>query len=78
MPKIRSVLLTGLVGLYIVIAILFAFSSDSLTGIAGATGNVISEIPYGPDLTTSSEMLIIPGLLLLLSVAVVVVYLKSD
>ena len=76
--QFKKVLMAGLVFLYIVIAVMFAFSLDTFEGMAGATGNFISEIPYAPDMTPNTTMLIFPGLLLVLSIIVVMVYLRSD
>ncbi len=78
MPELKKILFAGLIFIYIVIAVVFAFSSDGLAGMAGATGNIISELPYGSNLSPNAQMLILPGLLLVLSIVVVIIYLKSD
>ena len=78
MSTLKNIVVTMFILLYIGIAVLFSFASDSLKGMARVTGRVVSDIPYMPPALADNVMYVIPALLVVLSVIVFVIYLRSE
>jgi len=77
MARLKTFMMAGLGLVYVVVAVLFAFGSSRLDGLAGVTGNMIANVPYMPGWASNSA-LVLPLILILVSIVVFIVYLRAD